>query len=358
MIPILASDIIARVRQFLDQVPFSDEDVQTDSSVFGSSSTDFSDPNILDRVNDAHRALISKVKAQHVPLAVTRYDTAAGATLPEINIKYIRLLLSRVLYTGEAGDPTNNAPYDPQGFFAGSPDDNEIMYQLIAGRVINVTDMLVTSTINPSIMGTLGIEVDGTSVGTITLNTSGSHVTSIGTGFTILTGQVLQIINQTAGVGGSGYNFSFTATAEVFDVDTVEGVRALRRSVDRHRRLQNTSNSTGDTPGRLATGQYPVYTWDDAELQVYPDATSVVAFFVGSPEDITITQVNDGSDYLLVDERFLLALTAHVAASCYHTLKQTAAEELHMQLFEDEIRPYSLRNRINKLIDDREVDVE
>ena len=118
-IALKASNVMTRVRQFLDQVPFSDESVGTDSMVMGSNSTNFSDENLLERINDAQRAIVSRVKAQHVPLAIKRYDTAAGDTLPDITIEYDRLLFGRVLYTGSNGDPNNTAPYDPPRIVTG-----------------------------------------------------------------------------------------------------------------------------------------------------------------------------------------------------------------------------------------------
>lgn len=358
-IALKASTIITRVRQFLDQVPFADESVGTDSHVMGSNSTNFSDQNLLERVNDAQRAIVSRVKAQHVPLAITRYDTAAGDTLPDITIEYARLLYGRVLYTGTAGDPNTTAAYDPQGYYNGTPGYPDVVYQLIAGRRITVTDISLTTGVNPTSTTSLIVTVDGTSEATIAVNTSGSHVTTIGGGsFVIETGQVMQIEVGASGFDAANLTFSFTATAEVQQSDTVEGIRAIQRSVDRNRRMQNTVGANGETPGRAASGNYPVYTFEDGELNVFPSATSVAAFFVESPTSVSYTSYQNGEDYLVIPDKFELACVAWVCASCYQTLRQSVLEELHMALYEDEIDPYVLENRYNRLIDDREVDVE
>ena len=358
-IALKASDVMTRVRQFLDQVPFSDESVGTDSMVMGSNSTNFSDQNLLERINDAQRAIVSRVKAQHVPVAIKRYDTAAGDTLPNITIEYDRLLLSRVLYTGASGDPNNTAPYDPQGYFDGTPDYPDVVYQLIAGRAINVTDISLTTGTNPTSTTSLLVTVDGTSVASIAVNTSGTHVTTIGGGsFDIETGQIMQIEVGASGFDAADLTFSFTATAEVFTSDTVEGIRAVQRSVDRNRRMQNTVGASGQTPGRAASGEYPVYTFEDGELNVFPNATSVAAFFVESPTNVTYNNFTNNEDYLVVPDKFELAMVSWVCASCYGTMRRPDLEELHMALFEDEIDPYVLENRYNRIIDDREVDVE
>ena len=358
-IALKASDVITRVRQFMDQVPFNDEAVGTDSMVIGSNSTNFSDQNLLERVNDAQRAIVSRVKAQHIPLTIKRYDTAAGDTLPNITLEYDRLLLSRVLYTGTTGDPNNTAPYDPQGYFDGTPDYPDVVYQLIAGRHITVTDISLTTGTNPTVNTSLIVAVDGTSEATIAVDTSGSHATTIGGGsFEIETGQIMQIEVGAAGFDAADLTFSFTATAEVQTVDTVEGVRCLQRSVDRNRRLQNTVGAEGKTPGRVASGSYPVYTFEDGELNLFPNATSVAAFFVESPASVTYNNFTQNDDYLVVPDKFELAMVAWVCASCYQTLRNPQMEELHTALFEDEIDPYVLENRYNLLFNDREVDIE
>jgi hypothetical protein len=354
-----AADIIVNVRRHLDQIPYGNEDVMSDSSVIGSPSTQFSDANLLDRINAGQRAIISKVKAMHVPLAIHRYDTAAGDTLPIPSLEYDRLLYSRVLYTGAAGDPTNNAPYDPQGFFSGTPTFPEVVYQLIAGRVITITGISLSTGTNPTTTHSLLVTVDGTSVATIAVNTSGTHVTTIGGGsFVVKTGQVMQIEVSSSGFDAADLTFAFTATAEVFTTDTVEGQRCRQRSVDRHRRLENTVGSAGQTPGRQATGAYPVFTFEDGELNVYPTGGTTAAFFVQIPNKLTTTNITNQDDFLLIDERFEAALTFWVCSSCWQTMKRIERSQLYAQAYRDEIAPYARTNRFNSVIDDREIDVE
>lgn len=346
-----ASNIIDRVRVYLDQIPLTNEDVRTDSSIIGSASTNFSDADLLQRINEAEKEIISKVKAQHVPLSVYRYDTAAGKTLPIITEEIVRLMYSRVIFTGSAGDPNTTAVYDPQGYFDGAAADNEIIYQLIAGRVITVEDITVTTGTNPTTTQSLTVTVDGVTVATIALNTGGTHVTTLSGGateFNVNTGQVLRIFG--TGLDAEDYSFGFTAEAEVFGMDTVEGIRAIQRNVDRNRRLA--------AAGRAASGSYPVYTYEDGELNVYPNADDVVAFFTRIPTQITTTQLYNGSDFLTVDSRFESALIYRVLASCYETARDVNRSQFAYSIFEDEIEPYSIFNRFNLLIDDREVDVE
>lgn len=345
-----ASNVIDRIRIHLDQIPLTNEDVRTDSAIIGSISTNFSDADLLERILEAQREIASKVKAQHIPLSVIRYDTAEGKLLPVIDESIIRLLYSRVFYTGADGDPSITAPYDPQGFFEGAPTTNEIMYQLIAGRVITVTDININTTPDPSGVQSLIVTVDGATVATIALDPGGAHATTISGGsFEVPTGSVLRIIAG-SGVDAEDFNFSFEATAEVFSADTVEGIRAVQRTVDRNRRLQSA--------GRAATGSYPVYTYEDGELNVYPDADDVLAFIVVAPPAITPAQLYNGTDFLTLDSRFEAAIIYWVMASCYETTREVERQQMAYSIFEDEIEPYSLFNRFNSLIDDREVDVE
>lgn len=349
-----AKNIINRVRIALDQIPLSDEDVRSDGAVIGSLSTSFSDEDLLDRVNASQREIVTKVKAQHIPLAIARYDTAEGMLLPSIQAEYVRLLYDRVFYTGSAGDPSNTAPYDPQGFFEGTPSDGEILYQLIAGRRITVEDIFVETDTNPSTIQALSVVVIGsggtTVVATVVLNTDGNHVTTIPTTtFEINTSEVMRIL-ATSGIDAADFSFSFLATAETFNEDIVEGIRCVQRSVDRNRRMQ--------AAGRSATGRFPVFTFEDEELHVFPDPDNVLAFFVTVPERVDLESLYDNTDIMTVDERFEAAMIYNIVASCYLTMKDENKYRFHKQLFEDEIEVYSIYNRFNSLIDDREVDIE
>lgn len=95
---LLASDVITSIRRKLDQRPLENEDVQTDSSVLGSPSTNFSDPNLLERIDQAQRYISQIVKAQHVPALITEYT----GPFPSVsdNVEILRPLFSRVSRTG------------------------------------------------------------------------------------------------------------------------------------------------------------------------------------------------------------------------------------------------------------------
>lgn len=91
---ILASDIIVEIRRKLDQRPLENEDVQTDSAVIGSPSTNFGDLNLLTRINHAVVFIAKQVKAMHISASISNYtgpfpDVAANADL-------LRPLFSRV----------------------------------------------------------------------------------------------------------------------------------------------------------------------------------------------------------------------------------------------------------------------
>lgn len=221
-----AQDVITRIRRRLDQVPLNIESVDKDSDVLGSVSTNFSNEDLMDRINKGSRSIISKVKAQHVPMAIEEKTSVSG-----IQGSAVRLLPRRVF---------------------GSDD------------------------------------------------------------------------------GGTTY------------------VRAFERSVDTQRRLESRISS----PGREATAQYPVFTYEDGRFQIYPESLGVKAYVVEAPTGATET-----SDVLTLDQRFERALTDYVAASCYQTMRKTGLSEFFMNLFSRDIQPYSLDLRYGAL-DDQEIDVE
>ena len=227
--------IITRVRRMLDQVPFNNESVETDSDILGSISTNFSDENLTGRVNSAMRVIASRVKAQHVPQLITKYDTVTAA---EANA--LRILPRRVfrLY-----DSTSD----------GTPD---------------------------------------------------------------------------------------------------QPVRCMRRSVDANRRLQES--------GRKATDSYPIFTYEDGVLNIYPDTAppevDVEIFGVGAPQDMT--WATDNATHLPVDERLEKAIIFYVCALCYQTLQNAELVEFMDQLFEEEIQPYVLETRTQIALDEQEVETE
>lgn len=212
--------IIDRVRRRLDQVAIYEEDPQTDSEVFTSVSTSFSNEDLVSRIELAVQEIASVVKAQHVPQLIR-----SGATEAQVNENSIRILESRVFR------------------------DNN---------------------------------------------------------------------------------------------------RAVKRSVDSHRRLEGRFvNNVGLEPST----EQPVYTYEDGEIRVYPTGGTLEIYYIHSP---SITSIGDP---IYLDERFQAAIVEHVSASCYQTLRQHNLAEFAFNTFDDEISPYHIAMRL-KRSNDKEVDVE
>lgn len=72
-------NVITRVRREIRQITFSSESTQTDADAFELTTSNFSDEDLAERINDAVNTLASVVKAQHVPQLVTKYTSIAGA---------------------------------------------------------------------------------------------------------------------------------------------------------------------------------------------------------------------------------------------------------------------------------------
>jgi len=90
-----ADDVITRIRRRLDQVPLNAESVDKDSDVLGSISTTFSNNDLMDRIARGSRTIVSKVKAQHVPMAIKKKTTVSG-----VENSAVRLLVRRVFVGG------------------------------------------------------------------------------------------------------------------------------------------------------------------------------------------------------------------------------------------------------------------
>jgi hypothetical protein len=341
--PLYASDMITRIRRMLDQVPLTDEDVKTDSAVIGTPSTQFSDENLLQRINHAQREIIARVKAQHVPLSIQSYT----GPFPDVALPVFRLLFSRVFHSGTGGGSGTYTAYDPQGFFDGAPDDEEIIYIFIASRNMNINDLTVTADAAGS-TSDLTVKKNGASVGTVTLATDGSGSTTMSP-FTMIDGDVLTI-SADAGFVHENIFINFDAEAEVILAEDITNGRCVQRSVDRHRRLEQA--------GRSATSEFPVYTYEDEQLNIYPDADNATAYFVVAPDEITPTDLANGTDELTIDERTQMALIYYVVSTCYQTMRRPDLQAWALEEFVDELDPYALYNRHNLIFDDREVDVE
>lgn len=66
-----AERYVNRVRRYIDQVPFQDENVPDESTATESVSTSLSDDFLLDSINAAVRSIVSRAKACHVYDAIT-----------------------------------------------------------------------------------------------------------------------------------------------------------------------------------------------------------------------------------------------------------------------------------------------
>ena len=94
-----AGDIIIRARRKLDQIPLEVESVTTDSDVVGSISTEFSDEDLLERVNRGVHKVISEVKVQHCPQVIAEKNSVNA-----IETSALRLLFRRVFASDDGGD--------------------------------------------------------------------------------------------------------------------------------------------------------------------------------------------------------------------------------------------------------------
>jgi len=93
--------------------------------------------------------------------------------------------------------------------------------------------------------------------------------------------------------------------------------------------------------GRTPTAEYPVYTYRDGDIKIYPTpdtGSSSFRFFSVS----NTTEILSLETVIPLDERFRRAMVLHVAASCYATMKKMEESNYIMSLFEDEIYPYRI----------------
>lgn len=228
--------ILTRTRRLLDQVPLARENVATDSSVIGSPSVSFSDENLTDRVNEAIRAIVPRVKAEAIPQTINLEDDAILPATANVEAFTVRLLPRRIFLR----DASNNV------------------------------------------------------------------------------------------------------------------YRALRRSVDSQQRLEG---RYGSRPGRQATIECPVFTWEDGQFRIYPTVAnaSLLAYTIRMPSPLSLP--GDRNAELPLDERFEKAIISYVASTCYQTMQRPNLSDWQMQVFEDEIDPYTLDVRLGSM-NDQEVNVE
>lgn len=336
--------LIKEIRNQLDQYPLDDEDVRTDSSILGSTSTLFSDENLLERLNQAQINIVSLVKAQHVPRAIGRYE----GPFPELPTDVVRLLRSRVFYSG--GTTTNNpfAAWDPQGYFSGVADPYSTIFSFVASRRVYIHLLSIVVGQNPTTNTTFSVLRNSETMGTATVHVSGDSTVALPS-FWMKVGDVLSVragANNTAG----DITVAFTADAEVLIEEQSSGVRARQRPVARNRRMEYSD--------RAGTEDFPVYTFEDGELNVFPDDENAFCFFVRTPRLISSQDLQVGTDELDLDERLEEAIIYHVVGSCYQTLRRPDLVAEYMEDYADVLDAYSINNRMNPMFDDKEVDVE
>lgn len=127
------------------------------------------------------------------------------------------------------------------------------------------------------------------------------------------------------------------------------GNRAVFRTVDRARRLEDT--------GRAGSDSEPAFTYENGEIIFYPEpdyagGDSTEIRYVGRPSSITSL-----SDTMPLDERFEAAIVYYAAAECFQRLRRGGLEELARQQYEDEVSVYDIGARTSRL-DGREVETE
>jgi hypothetical protein len=126
--------------------------------------------------------------------------------------------------------------------------------------------------------------------------------------------------------------------------------RARRQLVDTRRRLAE--------PGRQATANYPIYTYEAGELKVYPTGGAVKWSYVTIPTPLDSSNPSSAlTQPIPIDERFECALVHYVASLAYQKLQREDLHEMTYGVFLDEMAPYSPET-VTGVIKDREVDVE
>lgn len=119
------------------------------------------------------------------------------------------------------------------------------------------------------------------------------------------------------------------------DSDPVDcgAVRCRYREVAEHVSLENA--------GRASTATYPVYTYDDDVLAVYPSSDRVLAYYVDDPTELTA-----GGDTLAVDHRFVPSIVAYVVAQIFLELDEDTKHTIWFDLYKRRIQPFLRTVRI------------
>jgi hypothetical protein len=123
----------------------------------------------------------------------------------------------------------------------------------------------------------------------------------------------------------------------------VTGVRAVRRSEDLARRLEET--------GQRGTAAEPAYSYENGEIRIYPIGLPVLYHYVTFPSDLTI------DEDMPIPDVFESALVHYAAAGCFQRLQRLDRMAFAMEVYEDEIAPFRLEVR-HGITEDAEVSVE
>lgn len=120
-------------------------------------------------------------------------------------------------------------------------------------------------------------------------------------------------------------------------------IRCVRRPASTHRELESAK--------RMATPEYPVFTYEESLLRVYPTGGYVKYHYIPSPAPLEL------DDELPIPDIFNEAIVQGVSASCSSSKGLQVQWAGHTRLFEEEMQIYS-RLVKHTTDDDREVAVE
>ena len=135
----------------------------------------------------------------------------------------------------------------------------------------------------------------------------------------------------------------------LYNSTRINGNRAVFRTTDRARRLEDT--------GRSGSTSKPAYTYENGEVIFYPDPNygggdTTEIRYVDMP-----TKVSALSDEVPLDERFEAAIVYYAAAECLQRLRRMELQQIARQQYESEIQAFDLGVRTNRL-DGQEVATE
>lgn len=119
-------------------------------------------------------------------------------------------------------------------------------------------------------------------------------------------------------------------------------VRARYRELSEHFDLE--------TSGRGATEDYPAYTYNDHDIDVYPnpvEGSEVLQVLI--PSSIRVENMAAGTDTLELDERFEGAIVAYVTAHAFLSIQNPTMYSLYMSMFNNKLEPLLIGTRIGEI---------